>query len=97
MADTSQFDPRVQAEGLRIQRDIPLEVIADRRFVGEDVYLDGRSYLRCTFERCRLHIAFGWFALDATGIDDCTIVLQGFAENTRNFVNAIPPPRGQQH
>ena len=87
MADTSKIDPRIEAEGIRVRADVPLEVIADRHFVNEDVWLDGRSFLRCHFTRCRLRIAWGWFEIRETNIDtDCTINAHGFAEGALNFV-----------
>jgi hypothetical protein len=46
---------------------MPLELFKGRTFVDEDVYLDGREFVDCSFIRCRMFVKLGHFRFVVTG------------------------------
>lgn len=66
--DLSREDPRVSGLFDQVKVELRLLVIKDRTFQGEDVYLDGRSFIRCVFVECQLVSRLGLFNLQGCRI-----------------------------
>jgi hypothetical protein len=56
--------------------------VEDRTFVGQTVRLDGRRFVACAFEGCRLVYAGGDAAVENCTFTDCTWDVQDAAANT---------------
>jgi hypothetical protein len=60
--DVGLPDARAQEIVARLPT-MALGTIKGRTFQDQDVYLDGRDFVDCTFIRCRMIFALGWFAV----------------------------------
>ena len=60
--DVRAPDPRAQ-ELLERLPAMALERVEGLTFEDQDVHLDGREFIDCSFVRCRMLIALGWFRL----------------------------------
>jgi hypothetical protein len=100
--DFAKPDPRIQDILTDVEK-MDLQVVDGLEFVDQDVYLDGRRFVRCGFQRCKLFVKLGVFALDdPTQLVQNTFYFLGPAgsiQNTLSFlqttqVNAGPsaPP-----
>ena len=82
MDDPAVRDPRISKYALELVA-LPLARHEDETFADQDVYLDGREFVNCMFQRCRMHILLGRFRLLGTNsVPDCEWVLEGPTEST---------------
>jgi hypothetical protein len=65
-------------------------------FEGQDVYLDGREFVDCSFRNCRIYITLGYFRMiNPKALVDCQFFLAGPAEIMKTLVDLIEG-RGRQ-
>jgi hypothetical protein len=50
---------------------VKLERFEGQEFVEQDVYLDGREYVKCTFRHCRIFVRLGRFVTQDCNFDGC--------------------------
>lgn len=74
-----------------------LKVVEGIVVENQEVWLDGRSFVRCTFRNCTIHLRLGLFSVDvATRFEgDTSYTFAGPAEVFRSVLPAILrlPPR----
>jgi hypothetical protein len=67
-----------------------LKVVEDRRFENERVVLDGHTYARCTFFRCRLVYSGGLFSAPGSMFSpNCTVELLEAAARTASLLQGL--------
>jgi hypothetical protein len=70
--------------------DYELETVTGRDFAGEEVQLDGREFVDCTFRNCALTYAGGTpFILGSPNLQGCTLEFVGAAQNTLNTLRGM--------
>lgn len=60
--DITKPDSRIQSVLSEIEK-IELELIENKSFIGQDVYLDGRDFVNCVFQYCTIHVKLGHFKI----------------------------------
>lgn len=59
-------------------------------FEDQDVFLDGRDFINCTFRRCRLRIVLGAFMFSGTqNLSECSWLLGGPADSTVKLIQYV--------
>ncbi len=75
---------------LRDMEKLEPQTIESHTFVENDVYLDGRSFHDCTFQKCRIFITLGCYELTGTiKFDDCTFDIKGPASNVASILDML--------
>jgi hypothetical protein len=76
-----------------------MECIKDKAFRGETVRLDGKLFLRCSFNDCLLTYGGDRCEWETTSFNNCRVVLDGTANNTVQVLKGLgftltpPTPR----
>ena len=92
--DVARPHSRVQQILTDIEQ-LELEVIEDREFRGETVYLDGREFRNCSFDNCKIFIKLGSFRLTGALImKNSKFHLSPPAEGVKDFVDIIYTEQG---
>lgn len=66
-------------------------------FEDQDVYMDGREFIDCSFRRCNVYITLGYFRMtNPRAFVDCRFYLAGPAEIMKTLVDLIEG-RGAAH
>jgi hypothetical protein len=65
-SDVTKPDSRIPPILTSIEK-LKLEVIKNQVFLDQDVYLDGREFVDCSFKRCRMFVKLGNFLITVTG------------------------------
>jgi hypothetical protein len=59
-------------------------------FTDQDVYLDGREFVDCSFRGCRVYITLGYFRMiNPRAFVDCRFYLAGPAEIMKTLVDIV--------
>ena len=59
-------------------------------FEEQDVYLDGREFIDCSFRRCNIYITLGYFRMiNPRALVDCRFYLAGPAEIMKTLVDLV--------
>ena len=67
-----------------------METITDKNFADQEVRLDGREFVGCTFERCKLIYGGGLpFFIGGNAINGCNFEFTGSALNTLNTLRML--------
>lgn len=67
-----------------------LKVVEDKTFENERIVLDGYTYARCTFLRCRLVFSGGLFSMPGSKYSPgCTVELLDAAARTANLLQGL--------
>lgn len=90
MIDPSQPDGRV-TEILGLIQGLSRTRFEGEVFEDQDVFLDGRDFINCTFRRCRLHIFIGLFSFTGSQTFDggLEVRLGGPAEGLMNLLEYL--------
>lgn len=91
--DVGKPHPLVQDVLTRVEQ-VELQVVEGRHFKEEPVYLDGREFRDCTFERCRLFIKLGVFTATNSNFLNSTFVMDGPANSLKNFIDMVYNQQG---
>ena len=94
--DVKQPEPRIN-ELLATLQDWEFEVANGVDFVEQNVYLDGREFVNCSFRNCRIYITLGYFRLiNPKAFVDCNFYLAGPAEIMKTLVDLIERSQRRQ-
>jgi len=63
--DVTKPDKRIQPIIAELEK-IELELIENRTFADQDIYLDGREFISCIFKNCTMHVKLGHFSIRGT-------------------------------
>lgn len=59
-------------------------------FADQDVHLDGREFVDCSFRNCRIYITLGYFRMiNPRAFTDCQFYLAGPAEIMKTLVDLL--------
>lgn len=87
--DVSQPEPRI-GQLLAALQEWEFDTADGVDFVEQDVYLDGREFVNCSFRNCRIYITLGYFRLiNPRAFVDCSFYLAGPAEIMKTLVDLI--------
>ncbi len=82
-------DPRIDAV-LAAMQDWEFDVAQDVEFADQDVYLDGREFVNCSFRNCRIFITMGYFRmLNPRAFVDCNFLLAGPADIMKSLIDVV--------
>ena len=88
-ADVTKPDPKMN-DILSDMEKLEPPPFKNHTFEGNDVYLDGRSFHDCTFQKCRILIKLGCFELTGTiQFEDCTFDISGPASNVESILDML--------
>ena len=70
---------------------IKLELIENKTFVDQDVYLDGRDFVSCIFKNCTIHIKLGHFTIRGSNtiLTNCNFKYYPPAEAVKSISDII--------
>lgn len=72
-------------------------MIANQRFLNQDVLIDGKEFFNCQFTQCRIIFqAIGPVQFEACTFTECQWVFDGPAENTLFFLSALATDLGPE-
>lgn len=87
--DVKEPEPRIGSV-LANLKDGEFEVARGIDFTEQDVYLDGREFVDCSFRNCRIYITLGYFRLiNPRAFVDCNFYLAGPAEIVKTLIDLI--------
>jgi hypothetical protein len=88
-SDVAQPEARISAV-LGALQDWEFETASGIEFENQDVYLDGREFVDCSFRSCRIYITLGYFRMiNPRALVDCQFFLAGPAEIMKTLVDLI--------
>lgn len=88
-SDVAQPEPRISAV-LGAMQDWDFETATGIEFEAQDVHLDGREFIDCSFRNCRIYITLGYFRMiNPKAIVDCQFMLAGPAEIMKALVDLV--------
>lgn len=87
--DVAKPEPRINAVLASLQ-DWEFETAQGIEFEDQDVYLDGREFIDCSFRSCRIYITLGYFRMiNPRALRDCQFFLAGPAEIMKTLVDLV--------
>lgn len=87
--DVAGPEPRINAVLAALQ-DWEFETAQGIEFEDQDVYLDGREFIDCSFRSCRIYITLGYFRMiNPRALVDCQFFLAGPAEIMKTLVDLV--------
>ena len=87
--DVTRPEARISAV-LGALQDWEFETASGMEFENQDVYLDGREFVECSFRSCRIYITLGYFRMiNPRALVDCQFFLAGPAEIMKTLVDLI--------
>lgn len=94
-SDVSQPEPRINAVLAALQ-DWEFETAHGIEFENQDVYLDGREFIDCSFRNCRIYITLAYFRMiNPRALVDCQFFLAGPAEIMKTLVELVEGRTGR--
>jgi hypothetical protein len=94
-ADVSQPELRINAVLASLQ-DWEFGTAQGIEFEDQDVYLDGREFIDCSFRSCRIYITLGYFRMiNPRALVDCQFFLAGPAEIMKTLVDLVEGRTGR--
>lgn len=88
-ADVAGPERRISAVLAALQ-DWEFETATGIEFEGQDVHLDGREFIDCSFRRCRIYVTLGYFRMiNPRAFVDCQFLLAGPAEIMKSLVDVV--------
>jgi hypothetical protein len=94
-ADVSQPEARINAVLASLQ-DWEFGTAEGIEFEDQDVYLDGREFIDCSFRNCRVYITLGYFRMiNPRALVDCQFFLAGPAEIMKTLVDLVEGRTGR--
>ena len=88
-AEVAGPDARINAVLAALQ-DWEFETATGVEFEGQDVHLDGREFIDCSFRNCRIYITMGYFRMiNPRAFVDCQFLLAGPAEIMKSLVDIV--------
>ena len=91
--DLAKPHPQVSEILTEIEK-VVLEVVQDRQFRDEPVYMDGREFQGCTFTECRLFIKLGFFVATDCNFVSSQFQMSGPANSLKNFLDLVYRQQG---
>ncbi|HSP55409.1 MAG TPA: hypothetical protein VLS25_07455 [Dehalococcoidia bacterium] len=94
-SDVVQPEPRISAVLASLQ-DWEFDAATGIDFEGQDVHLDGREFVDCSFRNCRIYITLGYFRMvNPRSFVDCQFFLAGPAEIMKTLVDLVEGRAGR--
>lgn len=87
--DVGRPDPRIRDLADQVEL-LPLDIVEGKAFLAQDVHLDGREFIDCSFQYCRIIVRLGRFAVRGRfRVEDCTFLLEGPAQGVKTIFDAL--------
>lgn len=88
--DISKQDVRLEPVLTNIEN-IKLDLVENKTFVDQDVYLDGRDFVSCIFKNCTIHIKLGHFTIRGSNtiLTNCNFKYSPLAEAVKSISDII--------
>ncbi len=87
--DVAAPEPRINRVLAELQ-EWEFDTAKGKDFVEQDVYLDGREFVDCSFRSCRIYVTLGYFRMiNPRALVDCRFYLAGPAEIMKTLVDLV--------
>lgn len=87
--DVEHADPRILNLADQVAL-LPLDTVQGQAFIGKDVHLDGREFVDCSFQYCRLIVRLGRFTVRGSfRVENCEFLFQGPSQGVKTIFDSL--------